>query len=325
MWRTSNGDGFDELTIAGRRFLRRHDTGQLIPCVSGSAEGDEEPDTAEDGADGEEHDGEAGEEKAAGEGAQKASAPPQPDPRDKQIEALTAALTRSDSQRDAMYDAAMASARAGNKPVEDDTPRITVSEQQIDDAYEAGDEKAARRLERRLHREELAVAEHRASKRAEAAVGAVASQVSDVGIPAMAAIVREQVEKSDYPAAKKMPAHLRSKVDEYLNSPGTNPAARVNPEIVRRAYALVAGENLEEIVNAEVERRIRSGASGDGGAGTSRGRNAKDSANATPSVEQLFGKDVAADVAEQGGPDKFAQRMGAKNWAEYASWQGGNA
>lgn len=323
MFRTSNGDGFDELTIAGRRFLRRHDTGQLIPCVSGSAEGDEEADTAEDGADGEEHDGEAGEEKA-GEGAQKASAPVQPDPRDEQIKALTAALTRSDSQRDAMYDAAMASARAGNKPAEDDTPRITVSEQQIDDAYEAGDEKGARRLERKLHREELAVAEHRASKRAEAAVGGVASQINDVGIPAMASIVRSQIEASD-PVAMKLPKHLRAKVDEYLNAPGTNPAARVNPEIVKRAYALVAGENLEEIVSAEVERRIRSGASGDGGAGTSRGRNAKADANASPTVEQMFGKDVAIDVDAQGGADKFAQRMGAKNWAEYASWQGGNA
>jgi hypothetical protein len=79
-------------------------------------------------------------------------------------------------------------------------------------------------------------------------------------------------------------------------------------------------------VEEEVERKVRAAAAAPAeGQSRGNGRQGGGGKDLTPTVEQLFGKDVAADVEAAGGPDKWARKAFGMSWNDYAKQAGGNA
>lgn len=99
-------------------------------------------------------------------------------------------------------------------------------------------------------------------------------------------------------------------------------AQRADPNTYRTAYAIVAGQNMPAIIKEEVEKAMRTAASGDGGTvGGGAPRPAGSTGAGVPSVSDLCGAEAEAALKANGWtPDQYAQKiLRAKNWAEAAT------
>lgn len=99
---------------------------------------------------------------------------------------------------------------------------------------------------------------------------------------------------------------------------------RMNPEAKKAVYDMIVGENIQKVIDASVEEKIRAGAIRSGGSQDASGASGREHANATlPSCAVAFGPEAAAAMAEKGygdspdGRDQFARSLKYSSWAEY--------
>lgn len=247
----------------------------------------------------------------------KAAEPAKPDPREAENAALRAALTKADAREERFFNALAANKNAGNVPA-DDTPRITVSENDIEAAYDAGDDKKGRQLERKLQREENAVAQFKLKREA---IDPLNVQVGGYGMPAISALVKEVVARD--PKLKHF-ERLKGGIEKHVGN--LTPEAQMNPEVIKAAYYHEVGANFDTLVDEEIERRSRKAVANPGSPSSSRAGRGQGN-NAIPTVEQLYGADVAREVEKKGGADAWAKKMGySGGWNTYVKeTMGGNA
>jgi hypothetical protein len=233
---------------------------------------------------------------------------PEPDPRDKELEALRAALTKGEEREQRIFNALAANRNAGNIPA-DDTPKFTVTEDDIEAAVEAGDNKKAARLTRQMIREETAAATDKLRREA---IDPINQQIGGYGMPAISALVREVVARD--PKLKHFD-RLRGGIEKHLVN--LTAEAQINPEVVKAAYYHEVGANYETLVEEEIERRARKATPNPGGGPTPGRAGRSQGNNAIPTVEQLYGEELAKEVDRKGGPDLWAKKMGYKDWPAY--------
>lgn len=96
---------------------------------------------------------------------------------------------------------------------------------------------------------------------------------------------------------------------------------RADPNTYRTAYAIVAGQNMTTIIKEEVEKAMRTAATGDGGQLPSGGARPAGGGSGIPTVAELLGADADSALKAQGWtPDQYAQKvLRAPTWAEAAA------
>lgn len=141
--------------------------------------------------------------------------------------------------------------------------------------------------------------------------------LQQVGTSAISALT-ERVMRAEMPHY----ALLKPEIEKKLAM--LDPSLRMQPEAIANLYNLVAGENIDKIVNAAVEAKLREARGNpDGnadGKGTERGVNGPTSANEALTKE--FAAEVGAEAmqalkARNQTPEQFVARLGYKDLETY--------
>ena len=95
---------------------------------------------------------------------------------------------------------------------------------------------------------------------------------------------------------------------------------QTSPEAYKLVHDAVVGENISNIINSEVEKRVRSEREGTGEPGT-RSLGMTSGGTGVPGVKELFGAD--AEKALGGlSADDFSKSLGYESWADYVTKTG---
>jgi hypothetical protein len=238
------------------------------------------------------------------------AAPPAPDPNAEAIKALRADLDAEKAERFRLEGEVRASrATRDTRPEPDEV----LTDAEIDEGIAAGGARARAVMEKAARIEAKKVA-----KAYEATIADLTSKVDGYGMPALA--------RHEQHIASQGLTFFADYKDEIEKRLGQLPlATRTQPEAVRQIYALVAGEHLDEIVERRVNEALKkaNGSPGVGGPTNIRGRGQGDTT--LPSASELLGEAEARRIAEKGGEEQFAKKMGLSGWAEFVELSRGEA
>lgn len=118
-----------------------------------------------------------------------------------------------------------------------------------------------------------------------------------------------------------MPRYDRFKAEIDRRLASLPAAYRVSPEVYKSIHDAVVGENVEAIVKEEVEKAIRQAREPEpvlGEPGTKVTGRTQPTTPQVPTAVELFGADVADEIARKGGEETYAKRLGYPDWAAYA-------
>lgn len=241
--------------------------------------------------------------------APEAAPPTTPDPRDAEIERLRAAYAQESQERARLQGSYDVLAR---QPAASPAPAATVhqvTEDDIEAALEAGDNKRAARLSSQMAKQAAAaaVAEMRTQ-----IVDPLVNQVQNYGMPAISGQATELVRMSLDPEDRAVYDRYKAEIDKQLNA--TNAEFKLAPSNIRAVFDYVAGVHRKELQAEAIEadRRGRVG----GTPQPTPGRVRSKGSDTIPDAEALYGKDVAVEVRRKGGEDAYARKQGYKDWAD---------
>jgi len=137
-------------------------------------------------------------------------------------------------------------------------------------------------------------------------------QLRNVGLASL-----ERIAKRDGASGKKHYQRFAKEIEEYMSQ--LPQESRVMPEFYEMAYNIVVGKNMDKLTQEALEaaQRQRETASVPDEYTGSR-RRSRTPKGEVPQPEDLFDDDVLASLAQKGGPDGWAQKMGYDNWNDYA-------
>lgn len=196
----------------------------------------------------------------------------------------------------------------GRQPPPPATPaEPAISDDELAEMLESGDGRQILKAQRYLQAQE--------TKRLEAV-----NEQRYQNIVAMGTAITQRQIKADYPLYHTDPA-IKRDVDQLFAS--VAPEARANPEAWDFIYRQVTAspQHYDRILNQKVEEEIRRRTAGDVSvtdpAQQPSGRMVK-KPGGTPTVEELFGSDVARTFQNLGrNPDDLARDLGYASWDDY--------
>lgn len=248
------------------------------------------------------------------EGTDPAATTPVVDPRDTALEELRAKFAQQDREFAEMrggYDVLKAQAARGGpvSPAPAARAEPDVSEDDIEAAWEAGDNKKAARLSRRMAEQ---IADRKVAAFRSEHVEPLAHQVGNFGLPAITgqaiSLARMSLDEDD----RKFFDRYRAEIDTQLNQ--TNPEFRLVPENITAVFDYVMGKHRKEIDAERTEASLRARTADPGVTpGRTRGRD-QAAQGRVPAPEDILTEDMVQLLNRQGGPDRYAQRQGYADW-----------
>lgn len=206
---------------------------------------------------------------------------------------------------------------AASEPTAPQEPVRTITQEQVDKAFEEGNYQEGARLQSKMHAETLAINEFRTNQRL--------AQIEGTGTSLIYSQALQLAKNNpDMPYFSRFENEIKEKM-KYVAA-----EHRAHPDVIRSIYDNVVGAHYRELMQEERERDARQAAGGvddggglpPGGAGTGRDH-AKPAGKLT--IDSVFGAE-APTVKQRlrevnGGLDAFLKRRGYKDEQEWLQAQ----
>lgn len=255
-------------------------------------------------------------------------AAPAVDPRDTELASIRASLAAKDVELAELrggYNVLKAQEVRGGAPAPQTRTEPDVSEDDIEAAWEAGDNKKAARLSRKMAEQ---IADRKVAALRSEHVDPLVNQIGNYGLPAIsgqaASLARMALDEED----RGYYDRFKAEIDQQLSQ--TNPEFRLVPENIRAVFDYVMGKHRRELQAERDEATLRKGtAEPQVTPGRTRGR--EQPQGKIPAPEDIFNDDMLSLLQKQGGADRYAQIHGYKDWADrctklgLTTVRGGNA